>query len=191
MAIKDIVKLNGETQNLPARRDDMELSSPYRDLTRGLSDWDPWFNSMFNRMLNLSPFSDWLSRPNWGSLANLDGAGALGSYVPAVNVTETENEYKVTAELPGIEPGDIDLNFSGGALTIKGEKKQEHEEKEQGYYRMERSYGQFRRSVQLPEGVDGDKIDASFKNGVLTVTVPKLPELKRGARKLTIESAEK
>jgi HSP20 family protein len=186
MALKDLVHLNGETSNLARRNEDLDLGTPYSDMTRWHAQWDQWFNSMFNRMLGTMQMGDTQNRWNSGSaLSN------PGSYVPAVNVTETENEFKVTAELPGIDPEDVELTFSRGNLTISGEKKQESEEKERGYYRFERSYGSFHRSVQLPEGVDGDKVDASFKNGVLTVTMPKLPELKETRRKIAIKSEDK
>jgi HSP20 family protein len=140
-------------------------------------------------MTGLSPYGGWHDLPTWGT--GLSDVGTFGSYVPAVNVTETETEYKVTAELPGIEPKDIELTFNRGSLMISGEKKQEHEETERGYHRVERSYGRFQRGVQLPEEVDGEKIEADFKNGVLTVTVPKLPELKESKRRIQIKSGNK
>ncbi|MDR3529157.1 MAG: Hsp20/alpha crystallin family protein [Rhodopila sp.] len=92
---------------------------------------------------------------------------------PAVDITEGDTSFTFTAELPGMTEKDIQVSLSGNTLLIKGEKRQEKEEKDKGYYLSERSFGEFQRSFILPEGVDGEKIDARFANGVLTVTVPK------------------
>lgn len=108
---------------------------------------------------------------------------------PALDMTETESSYKITAELPGIEPENVEVTFEEGMLRIAGEKKEEREEKERGYRLSERSYGAFERMIQLPSSANADKIDASFKNGLLTVTVPKSAEAKRNIRKINISKA--
>jgi len=90
-----------------------------------------------------------------------------------VDVTETEKEIKVSAEIPGVEPQDIDLSLEGSTLMIRGEKKYEREEKEKGQYRMERSYGSFERAIALPAEVDDSKAKADFKKGVLRLILPK------------------
>ena len=107
---------------------------------------------------------------------------------PAVDITEDDAAIRLTAELPGMTEKDIQVSLSGNTLTIKGEKRQEHEEKDKGYHLSERCYGAFQRSFLLPEGADCDKVDATFGNGVLTVTVqktaqaaPKKIEVKAGA----------
>lgn len=102
-------------------------------------------------------------------------SSSLGTSQLMVNmdVAETDKEIELTAELPGLDPKDVDISFAGDVLTIKGEKKSEREEKDKNYSLVERSYGSFMRSVQLPAGVDPDSIKASFDNGVLKVTVPK------------------
>ena len=94
-------------------------------------------------------------------------------WAPAVDVSETADKVVVKAELPGIEAKDIDISLSGDILTIKGEKKSEREEKKESYHLVERSYGSFSRSLRLPAVVDPDKIEAGYKQGVLTVTCPK------------------
>ena len=104
---------------------------------------------------------------------------------PSVDVSETDEEVRVTADLPGMEEKDIQVSLDNDLLTIKGEKKQEQEEKKRNYYMVERSYGEFQRVIPMPASVDKDKVKAAFKKGVLTVTLPKTPELK--ARKKTIE----
>lgn len=100
-------------------------------------------------------------------------ARALKSFNPRVDVTENDKEVRITAELPGVEEKDVEVSLTGDAITIKGEKREEKEEKGQEQYRLERSYGAFRRSFSLPSEVDADKTTASFKKGVLTVTLPK------------------
>ena len=100
------------------------------------------------------------------------------SWVPSVDVSETVDKIVVKAEIPGMDSKDIDISLSGDILTIKGEKKSEREEKEENYHLVERSYGTFARSLRLPVGVEADKIEASYKQGVLTVTCPKKEEVK-------------
>ncbi len=99
-------------------------------------------------------------------------------FLPAIDLSETENDLVVKCEVPGMEPKDIDISLSDGMLTIKGEKKLENEEKKANYHLVERSYGAFTRSIQLPKGVHADGINASYKNGILTVTLPKSEEAK-------------
>ncbi|ODS00376.1 hypothetical protein AUC68_00990 [Methyloceanibacter methanicus] len=95
------------------------------------------------------------------------------AHAPAVDIVEQEKNYRVTAELPGMDEKDIDVKFADGVLTITGEKKEESEEKQKDYYRSERHFGAFQRSFRVPDGVEADKIEASVKNGVLTVLLPK------------------
>src|SRR6266545_7929349 len=99
---------------------------------------------------------------------------ALGDWMPKVDVSETKDSVVVKAEIPGMEAKDIQVSLQENVLTITGEKKQEREEKdERRYHRVERSYGSFARSMRLPAGVETGKVNAAFKNGVLTVTLPK------------------
>ncbi|MEK9629460.1 MAG: Hsp20/alpha crystallin family protein [Nitrospinota bacterium] len=105
-----------------------------------------------------------------------------------LDVVETEKEIKVTAELPGMEENDIEVTFSGDALVIEGEKKEEQEDKKEGYYLMERSYGSFHRAVPIPKGVDREKVEAEFKNGVLKVSLPKTEEAQKEIKKIKVNS---
>jgi HSP20 family protein len=109
--------------------------------------------------------------------------------VPAVDVIDEEKAYRVTAELPGLTDKDIEVTKDGDLLTIKGEKKEEHEEKEKGYFLSERHFGSVERSLRLPEGIDDSKIEAKFENGVLTVTLPKTPEAVSKPKKIEIKAA--
>jgi HSP20 family protein len=109
--------------------------------------------------------------------------------MPAADVTETDGGFEVTAELPGMDEKNIEVKLANHTLTIKGEKRDEKEETKKDYYMRERSFGSFQRSFTVPEGVDTDKIEASFKNGVLTVTLPKTAEAKRAEKKITVKVA--
>ena len=111
----------------------------------------------------------------------------VGMWTPRTNVTETKDSLTITAELPGLEAKDVDVAISGDMLTIKGEKKQEKEEKDEYHHVVERTYGAFSRMVRLPAPVAADKIKASFKNGVLTVTLPKTEEAKQKAIPVSVE----
>ncbi|AFM24651.1 Hsp20/alpha crystallin family protein [Desulfomonile tiedjei] len=109
------------------------------------------------------------------------------TFSPAVNISENENEILVTAEIPGIEKNDLDISLSGDVLTIKGEKKAEHEEKTENMHRIERSYGSFSRSFALPCEVQEDKINASYKDGVLSLKLPKAENCKAKSIKIPLQ----
>jgi len=113
-------------------------------------------------------------------------AKAAFSGMPAVDVTETEKGYKIVAELPGMDEKNIEVKIANGMLTIKGEKQEEKEEEKQDYYVRERSFGSFERTFQVPDGVDIEKVDASFKKGVLTVTLPKTAEALKAEKKVPV-----
>jgi HSP20 family protein len=98
---------------------------------------------------------------------------ALGDWEPKIDVSETKDAVVVKAEVPGVDQKDIGLSLQEGVLTIKGEKEEEKEEKDKRYHRVERSYGAFARAIRLPAAVDSSKVSATFKDGVLTVTLPK------------------
>jgi HSP20 family protein len=104
-------------------------------------------------------------------------------------MTESDKAYEITAELPGMDEKDIEVKVVSGNLMIKGEKQEEKEEKQKDYYLHERRFGSFERRFQVPEGVDADKIDASFKKGVLTVTLPKKLEAQKPAKKIEVKAA--
>jgi HSP20 family protein len=138
-------------------------------------------------------FDDGLWRsPFRGSLFDVTPfrrASADLTALPAVDVSETDKAYEITAELPGMDEKNVEVKVANGILTIKGEKQDEKEEKQKDYYRRERSFGSFERSFQVPDDVDGDKIEASFKKGVLSVTLPKSAEAEKAAKKIAIKAA--
>jgi HSP20 family protein len=102
----------------------------------------------------------------------------MAIWVPPVDIYETENEIVVRADLPGIDPNDIDIRIENNVLTIKGERRMQQEVKEENYYRGEAAYGTFNRSFTLPSAVDEDKINAEFRVGVLKITLPKKEQAK-------------
>lgn len=128
----------------------------------------------------------------------LDGffKAAPGQFLPSVDVSETDKEIKIVAELPGVERKDIDVTLAGNQLTIRGEKRSESEEKKAAddksgaqFHRVERSFGAFERTLALPFDIDPAAIAADFKNGVLTVSVPKSAEATARSRKIEIGAA--
>jgi len=109
---------------------------------------------------------------------------------PVVDVAEADKGYEITAELPGLSEHDLDVKLANGALTIKGDKQDENEEKRKDYHISERRYGgALERSFRLPEGVDADKIEASSKNGVLRIMLPKAPEAQKAEKKIAVKTS--
>jgi len=114
--------------------------------------------------------------------------GELADFAPSLDVSETDNQFRVTAELPGMEEKDVEVTFADGVLSIAGEHKEEKEEKDEDekYYLRECSYGSFRRALPLGDRVDADKVKAKFKNGKLTVILPKTKEAKEKIKRIPI-----
>jgi HSP20 family protein len=136
--------------------------------------WSRGFFPPLSRAFDIEP--PWRSWPSFGAA------------LPAVDFSEDDKAYHLTAELPGMTEKDIDINLSGDTLTIKGEKRDEREEKAKNYYVSERHYGSFQRSFTVPEGVDRDKIDASFSTGILTLTLPKTAEAVKQQKKIEVKA---
>ncbi len=112
-----------------------------------------------------------------------------GSDEAKSDMVETDNAIEVSIELPGMEMKDIEVTVNDDMLTVKGEKKIERKEEKKGYYLSERSYGAIYRTIPLPPGVDGEKAQASFKNGVLTIKLPQSPEAQAKVRKIAVKEA--
>jgi len=136
--------------------------------------------------------SPWSFHPFAGRIFDTDPGWKLrlpvGPAMPATDLVEREKEFQISAELPGMEEKDIEIGITRDMLTIKGEKREEKEEKKKDYYMSERSYGSFQRSFRLPDGVDRDKIDAKYEKGVLTITLPKTTEAQKQERKIPIKA---
>jgi len=141
---------------------------PFRDLERMRREMDRLWDSFFEGKPSRKVEEVW-------------------EWLPSLDVSETKNDVVVKAELPGMDPKEIDISLADGILSIKGEKKQEKEEKEENYHLIERSYGSFVRSVRLPREVQSEKISASYKNGILKVTLPKSEEARKKEIKIKVE----
>lgn len=141
---------------------------PFQELERMRRDMDRLWDSFFDDrpMVRRGDWSEWL---------------------PSLDLSETKNEFVVKAEVPGMTPKDIDISLAQGVLTIRGEKKQEKEEKEENYHFVERSYGSFSRSIRVPGEVQSDKIKAAYKDGILRVTLPKTEDTKKKEVKIKVE----
>jgi HSP20 family protein len=105
-----------------------------------------------------------------------DESIASGAWAPAVDIYETPQAIEMTFEIPGVDQKDIKVNFENNLLTVSGERRLEHDDRREGYHRVERSYGTFHRSFTLPPTIDPNKINAVFENGLLRLTLPKRPE---------------
>jgi HSP20 family protein len=142
--------------------------------------WEPVreLNSLQQEMNRL--FSTFFDAPTTGG-----NGGAGRRWIPAMDLVETEEHYVLTADLPGLSQEEISLEFDGDVLTLSGERKSEHTERKEGFYRLERATGSFSRSLTLPEGVDPDAVTATFDKGVLEVRIPK-PE-QRKPKKVSIQ----
>jgi HSP20 family protein len=162
MAMKDLIPWNrGREVSVPRSDELTPFLSLHREVNR-------LFDDVF-RGFDLAPFGS--------------GSFDRGMGWPSVEVSETDKELKVTAELPGLEEKDVQVELAGGLLTLKGEKKTETEDKDRRF--SERTYGLFERRIPV-EGVDVDKVSAAFKNGVLSVKMPKLPEVQSNVKRIAI-----
>ena len=108
-------------------------------------------------------------------------------FTPKVDITESEKEIRVSAELPGINEKDIDITLNRDSLTIKGEKKEEKEDRGKDYYRMERSYGTFCRTIPVPVEIETDKVNAHYRKGILTITMPKSEKSLEEKKKISVK----
>jgi len=134
---------------------------PMRDMMNVQDEMNRLFDRFFGK--ELWDEDEQLSQMNW---------------FPVVDIKENKDEFAVFAELPGMNKEDVHITFSDGKLVIEGERKKEQEEKEANYHRVERSYGKFCRTFQLPSGIQANKIAADFKDGILKIKLPKSEEVK-------------
>jgi len=147
-----------------------------REVDRLFQDFEhgSWRSPLRGSLFDSPPL--WRRQMTWGA-------------APAVDILEKDGGFEVTVELPGMDEKNIEVNVANGCLTIKGEKQEEKEEKKKDYHLQERHFGSFERRFQVPEGVDAGKIEANFRKGVLTVTLPKRAEAKKAEQKIAIKAA--
>jgi HSP20 family protein len=174
-SVKTPVKVENKTSE-PAPRAWHPLESLRQEVDRLFDDFQP---GAWRWPFRRAPFA---AEPLWRREFTL-------SQIPAVDVTESETAYELKADMPGMDEKDIEVKVANGNLTIRGEKHEEKEEKKKDYYLRERSSGSFERSFPLPDSVNRDAIEASFKKGVLTVTLPKTPEARKAEKKITVKGA--
>ena len=160
-----------------ARRESSRVASPSRD--------------PFMLMRILSADLDRMAE-NFGfgrsfGLRDLMQQGRSGMWSPQIEVSEEEGQLKVCADLPGLTKDDVNVEITNDMIVLSGERKKEQEEKRKGYYRSERSYGSFSRTIPLPEGAKADDAKASFKDGVLEITVPTSQENRKQGRQVQIQ----
>ncbi len=167
---------------------------PVKDETKGTpsAHGRPWYpfeglRREIDRLFEDFDMGFWRG-PSRRSVFEFAPFGRLQAGTPAVDIVEKEGAYEITAELPGIDEKNIEVKLTNGGLTIRGEKKEEKEEKKKDYYLSERRFGAFERYFATPEGVDTAKISASFKNGVLTVSLPKTAEAQKQEKKITVKA---
>lgn len=175
----DTTKIPVKAEPKPATPSPLGSSSvwaPFETLRREI-------DQLFDRF----PEPGWLSfrRPGFAER----GLGAGFGLAPAVDVVEKDKEYEITAELPGLDEKSIDVKVANGTLVIKGEKREEKEERQKDYYVSERRYGSFSRAFQIPSGVDENKIEANFAKGVLTVKLPKSAEAIKSEKTIEVKAA--
>ena len=163
--------------------------SPFAMMRRMMDDMDRLFADFgFDRGYGLSPFASF-DRALAPRLEQMQRSLPQGIWSPQVEMFERGDRLVVRADLPGLSKDDVELEIENDVLTIRGERKSEHEDERDGYYRSERSYGSFHRSIPLPEGSSAEDAQASFRDGVLEVTLPRpKPEQRRG-RKIEIRSS--
>ena len=149
--------------------------------------WEPVreLTSLQNEMNRL--FNTFFDAPTAGG--NGANGGSLRRWIPAMDLVETDDHFVLKADLPGLDESDVNIEFEDNVLTVSGERNAEHEDKREGYVRVERAYGTFRRSLTLPEGVNAEAVTASFEKGVLEVSIPKPEE--RKPRKVAIQVGER
>lgn len=164
------MKLN---QILPWSKDGHQLA-------RTREEGDP-FNLLHRRINHL--FDDFFG----SQLSNPWNANRV-DFAPRIDLSESGGDVRISAELPGLDDKDVEVTLVDNMLTLRGEKKAEHEENHEGYYHCERSYGSFERTVQLPDNVDTDKAVAKFKKGVLQITIPMKPGSKASRRKIELQT---
>jgi HSP20 family protein len=144
--------------------------------------WDPFgeVDAMFNRMLS-GNFA------RWPRLALGSGEGRKIDWSPSSDISETDKEYVIRAELPAVKKEDVRVTFEDGMISIKGERKQQKEDKNEKYHRVESFYGSFERTFSLPENVNSDAISCESKDGILTVHIPKTESPKQKAKQISVQ----
>ncbi len=180
--VKNLIPKRKEERQLPVRVEKYPefrpevWEQPFKELRKAT---DRLFDEFFRHVR--WPIGEWLSP--WGLTTDIVGADW-----PRADMSETDHEIHITAELPGVDKDDLDVSVTEDRITIRGEKKDQEEKKGKNYYQLERTYGSFQRSFSLPCEIDADKVDASFKDGVLKIVLPKTQAARERIKKITVKS---
>jgi len=180
--VKDIIPKKEKADPLPVRVEKYPalrsegFGQPFLELQRATRLFDDFFREFG------------FSGGRWDEPLSLT-PDVFGSQWPRVDMSETDDEIQITAELPGVNKDDLEISVSEGRMTIRGEKKEQEENKGKNYYRLERSYGAFQRSFSLPCEIDEDKVDASFKHGLLNIRLPKTEAARKRIKKIPVKSS--
>jgi len=171
------VPVTSQKTSAPPQAAAMQAFRPFESLRREV---DRLFEDF-----TVNPFRLPLRRPEFG----LEPFWQPDSWVaqPAIDLVERANAFELTAEMPGLDEKNVEVNVANGVLTVKGQKEEEKVEKKEDFHLRERRFGSFARSVRIPDTVDADKIDASFRNGVLKVTLPKKAEAQKPVKKIEVK----
>ncbi len=144
-------------------------------------------NQLFDHLYNGMGFGSGANAGGLGGLGNLGNLASMSA--PAINLIENEKNFRVEAELPGLAPENVEVSLTDDTLTIQGEKKESKNEKGDNYLRQETSFGSFSRQIALPQSANAEKAEATFKNGVLSITIKKKADAIQKPKKLTIKKA--
>jgi len=180
--VKNLIPKRRKKSQLPVRVDKYPefkpdaWEQPFLELRKAT---DRLFDDFFGSFR--LPAAEW--RSPWGLTTDI-----LGADWPRVDMSKTDKEIRVMAELPGVDKDDIDVSVTEDRITIRGEKKEQEDKKERGYYKLERSYGSFQRNFYLPCEVESDRVDASFKDGVLAMKLPKSAAARERIKKILVRS---
>ena len=173
LLVKDAEQASGRASALKSWH---PIESLRREIDRLFEDFDGdfWRSPLRRSLFDIAPFFQRERRL---------------TVVPQVDIVEKDDAYEITAELPGMDESNVEVKLGNGGLTIKGEKQEEKEEKKEGYYLQERHFGSFERNFAVPECVNTDKIEATFKKGILKVTMPKKPEAQKPKKNIEVKAS--
>jgi len=169
MPITDLLPWNRDSKKLPVRRE------RDRDLPVLRGEFERFIDEFFANPFSMRSLWDFFDRRS--------------EFIPRVDVAESDKEIRVVAEMPGMDEKDLQVSLGRNYLTVSGEKRSELEEKGRRYYRLERSFGSFRRTIPLLAEIDEDRVEATFKKGVLTVVLPKSAAYQKQARQIKVKKA--
>ena len=184
-----MARREGTVSRMPERRSERDIP------VQGVGSLRGEMNRLFDRFMGRGGLPTTgrratdLSEPSWfrDPFELLEGAFGGAADFGRADLSETENAYELQVDLPGLKRDDVTIDYSDGALTISAERRDEREDERKGYYFSERSFGSYRRMFRVPESIDHDKIEAHFKEGVLTVQLPKTEEAQKSARRIEVK----